>query len=103
MKLGRYFFGKQAVISEDGFSYQAKSVEEARFIIYSQKTDTYLAKIPKNNIATAKAVKKYEKYLKALEDEFFTAFFGRVHDHKQADALTQRVFQESGLPEVVGS
>lgn len=101
IKLGQYFFGKQEVVSEDGdFRYQARSVEEARFIIYSQKPNTFLVEIPRDNIATSKAVAKYEKYLKELKDEFFAAFFQRVHDHKQADALTQAVFQELNLPEV---
>jgi len=42
------------------------------------------------------------KYLRALKNEFFEAFFRRIHDHRQSDALTQGVFQELGLPEVSG-
>ncbi len=103
LKLGRYFFGRQEVISEDGFSYQARSVEEAKFIIYSQRPDSFIARVPKNDIDTTNAVMEYEKYLRELKDEFFEAFFQRIHDHKQADALTQAVFQEQGLPEIVGS
>ncbi|HHT9117451.1 MAG TPA: HsdM family class I SAM-dependent methyltransferase [Candidatus Hypogeohydataceae bacterium YC38] len=103
LRLGRYFFGRQEIVSEDGFSYQARSVEEAKFIIYSQRPDTFVARVPKNDIAIQKAVVEYERYLKELKDEFFAAFFQRIHDHKQADALTQVVFQEQGLPEIVGS
>lgn len=103
LKLGRYFFGRQEIVSEDGFSYQARSVEEAKFIIYSQRHDTFVVKIPKSDIATQKAVVEYEKYLRELKNEFFAAFFQRIHDHKQADALTQAVFQEQNLPEIVGS
>lgn len=98
LKLGQYFFGKQVVTSEDGFSHKAGSIEEAKFIIYAQKPDTYIVKVPKNHKATSKAVKDYEKYLRELKDEFFVAFFQRVHDHKQSDALIHRVFQELGLP-----
>ncbi|HHT9120556.1 MAG TPA: HsdM family class I SAM-dependent methyltransferase [Candidatus Hypogeohydataceae bacterium YC41] len=103
LKLGRYFFGRQEVISEDGFNYQARSVEEAKFIIYSQRPDSFIVRVPKNDIAISKAVMEYEKYLRELKDEFFAAFFQRIHDHKQADALTQVIFQEQGLPEVAGS
>lgn len=98
LKLGQYFLGRQEVVSEDGFSYKAGSVEEAKFIIYAQKPDTYIVKVPKDNKATLKAVKAYEKYLRELKDEFFAAFFQRVQNHTQADVLTHRIFEEFSLP-----
>ncbi|MGR3310346.1 MAG: hypothetical protein ACUZ77_06180, partial [Candidatus Brocadiales bacterium] len=97
-KLGQYFFGKQEVVFEDGYTYKANSVEDAKFIIYAQKPDTFVVKVSKNHKATSKAVTAYEKYLRELKDEFFAAFFQRVHDHKQADSLTHRIFQELALP-----
>ncbi len=100
LKLGHFFMGLQEVVSEDGFKYEAKSLEEAKFIIYSQKPNSYIIKIPKNKIALSKVVHNYEKYLKELKGKFFETFFNRVQDHKQADSLTQQVFEELGLPDI---
>jgi len=42
-------------------------------------------------------VSKYEKYIKELKDKFFKTFFERVLDHKQAEHLTNAVFEDLGL------
>jgi len=100
MKLGHFFMGLQEVVADDGYKYEAKSLHEAKFIIYSQKPNTFILKIPKNKIALSKAVKSYERYVKGLKDKFFEAFFNRVLDHQLAERLTQTVTEELGLPQV---
>ncbi len=100
LKLGHFFMGLQEVVAEDGFKFEAKSLEEAKFIIYSQKPDSYIVKIPKNKNALIKVVYSYEKYLKELKGKFFETFFNRVQNHKQADFLTNQVFEELGLPQI---
>jgi type I restriction enzyme M protein len=100
MKLGHFFMGLQEVDAEDGYKYQAKSLEEAKFIVYSQKPDSFIVKIPKNKIALTKAVGEYERYLRGLKDKFFETFFNRVLDHQLADRLTQTALEELGLPQV---
>jgi hypothetical protein len=103
LKLGHFFMGLQEVVSEDGYKYEAKSLEEAKFILYSQKPDTYIVKIPKNKIALSQAVAKYEKYIRELKDKFFKTFFERVLDHKQAEHLTNAVFENLGLNHIAES
>ena len=100
MRLGHFFMGLQEVVADDGYKYEAKSLEEAKSIIYSQKPNTFIVKIPKNKIALSKAVKGYERYVKGLKDKFFEAFFNRILDHHLADRLTQTVIEELGLPQV---
>jgi len=100
MKLGHFFMGLQEVVSEGGYKHEAKNLEEAKFIVYSQKPDTFIIKIPKNKIALSKAVKDYERYVKNLKDKFFETFFNRVLDHQLAERLTQTVTEELGLPQV---
>jgi hypothetical protein len=100
LKLGHFFMGLQEVVAEDGYKYEARSLEEAKFIVYSQKPHSYIVKIPKNKIALNKAIHSYEKYLKELKGKFFETFFNRVLDHKQAESLVRTVFEELGLPEV---
>jgi type I restriction enzyme M protein len=100
LKLGSYFIGQQEVISDSGFKYDAGNLEEAKFIIYAQKPNSFLVKIPKELLVIVNGVNDYERYLKDLKAKLFEAFFSRTHDHKQADVLVQQVFEEVGLPEV---
>ncbi len=100
LKLGSYFIGQQEVVSDSGFKYDAANLEDAKFIIYSQKPNSFLIKIPKQASVIINAVDDYERYLKDLKAKLFEAFFNRTHDHKQADILVQQVFEEMGLPEI---
>ncbi|MCL4537261.1 MAG: SAM-dependent methyltransferase [Nitrospirae bacterium] len=100
LKLGAYFIGQQEVVSESGFKYDAANLEEAKFIIYAQKPNSFLIRIPKQASVVIRAVDDYERYIKDLKAKLFEAFFSRTHDHKQADTLVQQVFEEVGLPEI---
>ncbi|MBI3600266.1 MAG: hypothetical protein HY097_06455, partial [Nitrospinae bacterium] len=92
-----YFMGQQEVVSDSGFKYTAQGIEEAKFIIYSQKPNCYIVKLPKDRIRLTKAVYEYERYIKGLKDELFQAFFTRTHDHKLADTLVERVIEGMGI------
>lgn len=100
LKLGSYFMGKQEIISDGSFKYEADYIDEAKYIIYAQKPDIFVIRIPKKKAVVLNAVDDYERYLKELKAKLFEAFFNRTHDHKQADTLVQQVFEETGLPEV---
>ena len=101
LKLGMFFLGTQEVVTDSGaVVHQAQSVEEAKYIIYSQKPDTFVVSLPKDNVVKTKAVTGYERYLERLKAELFQAFFKRTFDHKNSDALAQRVFVELGLPDI---
>jgi hypothetical protein len=92
--------GLQEVVAEDGFKYEAKTLEEAKFVIFSQKPNSFIVKIPKNKTALVKAVHSYEKYLKKLKSKLFENFFNRVLDLKQAENLTRTVWEDLELPEI---
>jgi len=100
MKLGHFFMGLQEVIADDGYKYEAPSLDEAKFIVYSQKQDTFIAKIPKKKSAINKAIKDYERYVRNLKDKFYETFANRVMDHHLAERLTQTIMEELGLPQV---
>jgi hypothetical protein len=100
IKLGHFFMGTQEVISDNGFVYKAQSEHEAKYIVYSQKPNSFVMRIPKQGTVIIKAVSDYEKYLKKLKNQFFKTFFDRTLDHKISDTLTQRIFEELKLPEV---
>jgi len=101
LRLGHFFMGLREVVSDEGFKHQAESDEEAKFIIYSQKPDEFVVKMPKSRIAVRNAVDKYERYVKELKGKLFKAFFDRTaHDHNLAENLTARVLEELGIREV---
>jgi type I restriction-modification system DNA methylase subunit len=103
LKLGMFFLGTMEVVSDSGFKYQAQSVEEAKYIIYSQKPATYVVSLPKDKVVLTKAVNDYERYLDKLRDDLFQEFFKRTFDHKLADTLAQKMMAELGLPEIAHS
>ncbi|KWT83687.1 HsdM family class I SAM-dependent methyltransferase [Candidatus Magnetominusculus xianensis] len=101
LKLGSYFMGQQDVISEDGsFKYTALSVEEAKYIIYAQRQDSYIAAVPRETSVIINAVSDYERYLMELKGKLFEQLFTRTHNYNQSEQLVQQVFEEMGLPQV---
>lgn len=99
LKLGMFFLGTMEVVSDSGFKYQAQSTEEAKYVIYSQKPDTYVVNLPKDKVVITKAVNDYERYLDKLNDDIFQEFFKRTFDHKLSGTLTQKTLIDLGLPE----
>jgi hypothetical protein len=104
LKLGKHLplYRVYEVITDDGFCYRAKTEAEARFIIYSQKPDEYIVRVPEDKILIQKAVLDYERYLSDLKEKLHITFAGRVFDHKLADTLTHQVFSEFNLPDITG-
>jgi len=100
LKLGMFFLGTQQVVSDSGFTFEAKSVDEAKYAIYSQKPDTFVVSLPKDSVVITKAVNDYERYLRKLRGDLFQALFKRTFDHKLSDTLMQRAFAELGLPDI---
>ncbi|MCX8147470.1 MAG: SAM-dependent methyltransferase, partial [Candidatus Woesearchaeota archaeon] len=97
LKLGSYFIGQQEVVSDSGFRYDAKSLEEAKFIIYARKPNSFLIKIPKDLKIVEKAVDEYERYLKELKAKLYEAFCSRTHDYKLAETLLVQILKDIGL------
>ena len=99
LRLGGYFFGQQEVAGE-GFSYQARSLPVAKYIIYARKPAEYIVSLPNDEIVVTKAVANYENYLKELFQKLNQEILNRTFDHKQAETLSHQIFQELGLPVV---
>ena len=97
LRLGDYFLGQQEVAG-DGFSYQASSVAAAKYIIYAHKPSEYIVGLPKDEIIITKAITDYEHYLKELFQKLNQELLNRTFDHRQAETLSRRIFQELGLP-----
>ncbi len=99
LKLGHHFLGQQEVVGDD-YCYQARSLEAARYIIYANRHGEYIVKLPNDDIAVNKAIVGYEHYLRELFQRVNTEILNRTFDHKLAESLSHRVFDELGLPAV---
>jgi len=102
LRLGRFFMGRQEVLHETNkdYRYEAKNLDEAKFIIYSQNPYSFITEIPRNPIALRKAVQSFEKYLGELRSQIYHEFASRTLDQKLAQHLTQELWIEFGLPDI---
>jgi type I restriction enzyme M protein len=101
LKLGEYFMGRQQVVSDSGFEYEANTVDAAKYIIYAQSRGSHLARVPRSDVAVTKAVTDYERYLREVRERLFKAFFERTQEHALADRLTNSVLEDLGVPTAV--
>ncbi len=101
LRLGHYFLGQQDVVGE-GFNYTARSLAAAKYIIYAHKPDEYIVYLPNDDIVVTKAVAEYEQYLKELLKKLNQEILNRTFDHKLAESISKRIFEELGLPLVSG-
>ena len=100
LKIGHHLpiYRVYEVITDEGFCHKAKTSEEAKFIVYSQRPNEYIVRMPEDKIAIEKAILDYERYLKGLKNKLYGVFAGRVLDPKLADNLTRTVFSDFNLP-----
>ncbi|MDP2918861.1 MAG: hypothetical protein Q8O43_01400, partial [Dehalococcoidia bacterium] len=98
LKLGTQFLTQQEVISDGGYKYNASSINEAKYIVYAQKPNSYLLYVPTDEETMGKAVQKYEIYLKELRKKISSELGNLVDDYKLVISLTQQIFAEFNLP-----
>ena len=98
LKLGTFFLNQWEVVTEDGEEvYTAGSLDEAKFIIYAQKPNQFLVRVPSDPIVVEKAVTDYERYIKGVREKLVTRFFEATFDHKLADRLAREVLTDFGF------
>ncbi len=79
--LGEEFFGAYEIITADGAQvYSAKSFLEAKFIVYSGRTNPKILEIPVEENDLREIVLKYEQYIdgviRTIDDAYKTKFPG---------------------------
>jgi len=98
LKLGHYFMGRQEIFTDLGFKMEVESLAIAKYIIYAQRKDSYIYKIPNDKNILLKSIDKYEKYLSEIKKDLIDAIFGRTLDHKLAEALANQILEDIGKP-----
>lgn len=98
LKLSSYFMGKQEIVNEQGEKYEAPSKDEADFIVFAQKPDTHIIKIPKVNNDVHNAVVKYKRYIREeVREKLMQAFVNRTGDAATSERLTSEILEELGV------
>jgi len=100
LKVGLPMLTEQEVLGEDGFKYQARSLNAAKYIVYAHKSDDYVVCLPNDDTLVNQAVQNYEVYLKELFQKLNKNLHDRLIDYRQAETLSRRIFQDLGLPQV---
>jgi hypothetical protein len=99
LKLGENFFGKQQICFENGREFMVVGSEErGKYIIYAQKTNELVIKVPKSETVIKKSVQEYEIYLRELQERLYKAFMEQCGDRIVSENLTRQIFEELGLP-----
>jgi len=101
LRMGKTFMDIYPVIADDGFKYEARDLSEAKFIIYSQKPDSLMVKLPKDKLILQKAVKDYEDHIKTLSHNIFSSLIKHTSDHKLSDRLTADILEEVGMRKAI--
>ncbi|MDD5189577.1 MAG: N-6 DNA methylase [Dehalococcoidales bacterium] len=98
LKLGGQFLTEHEIYTDDGYKYMAPGTATAKYIVYSQKSNTLLVQVPKDETIASQAVQNYEIYLKGIKEDLLTQALNMTADHKQAEMLAEQIFEEYGLP-----
>lgn len=97
LKLGPHFFGNYEVLdSENKLIYEAKSLKMAVYIICAYTPGEFIITIPTNDILIAKAVTKYQKYIKATFKELGGRLLSATHDHDLAGKIANELLEQYG-------
>lgn len=96
--LGNEFFGKYEIITTDGVQvYQAGTLNEAKFFIYSSSERNGTAYLPIDEKLINKTIEEYHKYLdniiKVIRSEYKKAF----PDGKNILSVSNKIFQKLNI------
>lgn len=96
--LGNEFFGKFEIITTDGEQvYQADTLNEAKFFIYSSAKRNGSAYLPKDKNRINKAIEDYHKYLddiiRMIKSEYKKAF----PDGNDILSVSNKIFQKLNI------
>ncbi|MBN2380639.1 SAM-dependent DNA methyltransferase [candidate division WOR-3 bacterium] len=81
----------------EGKQYDFKSVHEAKFAFYAQKSSIYVIEVPTDPVILAKVIKEYELWANTLHEKIHEAAMGRVNEYAQAVRITEQVLERLGV------
>ncbi len=90
-------FGREEVVAEGGFHYQAHSKAEAKYLIYAQAAGQEVARLPAQPVELSRTVADYEHYIRQTREALYNAYFHRTMDQKAASHFVNSAMQQFKL------
>ena len=97
LRYAGHMFGREEVVAEDGFHYQARSKHEAKYLIYAQAAGQEVARLPEKPVELSRTVANYEQYVRQTHEALHDAYYRRTLDQKAANRFAQRAVQQLKL------
>ena len=98
IRLGQLSSGKQQIVSEMGFIYEAKNPVEGKYIVYAHMAGSRAVKIPEKPFDVFRTVKQYKIYVRGIQKSLTESYHRRTAHRPTAEHLAKSAFKKLGLP-----
>jgi hypothetical protein len=90
-------FGREEVVAEGGFHYQARTKHEAKYLIYAQAAGQEMARLPAQPVELSRTVANYEQYVRQTREALYEAYYRRTLDQRAASRFVSNAIQQLKL------
>ena len=97
LRYAGHMFGREEVVAEGGFQYQAHSRAEAKYLLYAQAAGQEVARLPAQRLEVSRTVANYEIYVRQTHDALYEAYYHRTLDQKATARFVTRAMEQLGL------
>jgi len=97
LRYAGHMFGREEVVAEGGFHYQARSKAEAKYLIYAQAAGQEIARLPAQPVELSRTVADYEQYVRQTHQALYEAYYHRTLDQKAASRFVTSTMQQLKL------
>ncbi len=96
--LGKEFFGTHQVLTTDGaLIYQAETLNEARFFIYSSVNRNGITHLPEDKNLIDQTIKEYHHYLDGLISMIISEYKKAFPGGKDSLSVSNKIFQKLNI------
>jgi hypothetical protein len=98
LMLGKEFFGTHQVLTTDGaLIYQAETLNEARFFIYSSVNRNGITHLPEDKNLIDQTIKEYHHYLDGLISMIISEYKKAFPGGKDSLSVSNKIFQKLNI------
>lgn len=96
--IGQEFFGNYEILSVDGQQvYHASSIDEAKYIIYSNRTKPLTVKIPNNPENIKQTLRLYNEYLDSIIKQIESKYKKNFREMNNSNYVINEIFRHLNL------
>jgi len=97
LRYAGHMFGREEVVAEGGFHYQARTKHDAKYLIYAQAAGQEMARLPAQPVELSRTVANYEQYVRQTREALYEAYYHRTLDQKAASRFVNSAMQRLTL------